>query len=84
MRSAIAGLAVILLVVACRDDHPASSALSTAPPQPSLTMKTLPNGASTICVANVRQRDQLLAKPQTVATSQKIIALGAVIDDVCR
>jgi hypothetical protein len=46
-------------------------------------MRTLPIDASTICVANVRQRDQLSAKPQTAATSRTIIALGAVIDDVC-
>jgi hypothetical protein len=31
----------------------------------------------------VRQRDQLSAKPQTAATARTIIALGAVIDDVC-
>ena len=46
-------------------------------------MRTLPKDASTICVANVRQRDQLSAKPQTAATSRTITALGAVIDDVC-
>jgi hypothetical protein len=46
-------------------------------------MRTLPAGASTICIANVRQRDQLLANPQTAATSRQVTALGAVIDDVC-
>lgn len=85
MRPAIAGAAAILcLVAACRDDHRLNPASVTAPPQPALTMRTLPKGASTICIANVRQRDQLLAKPQTAASSRKIIALGAVIDDVCQ
>lgn len=84
MRSTIAGLAAMLCLAAgCRDDHRQNPLLATAPPQPALTMRTLPKTASTICVANVRQRDQLLAKPQSAATSRKIIALGAVIDDVC-
>ena len=84
MRFAIASTATVLCLVAgCRDDHRQSSLLATAPPQPALTMRTLPKDASTICAANVRQRDQLLATPQTAATSRTIIALGAVIDDVC-
>jgi len=84
MRFAIGAVAAMLcLAAACRDDHRQNPLLATAPPQPALTLRTLPRNASTICVANVRQRDQLLAKPQTAATSRKIIALGAVIDDVC-
>jgi len=84
MRFAIAGTAALLCLAAgCRDDSRQSSLTVTAPPQPALTMRTLPKDASTICVANVRQRDQLSAKPQTAATSRTIIALGAVIDDVC-
>ena len=84
MRFAIASTAAVLLLAAgCQDDNRQSSLLVTAAPQPVLTMRTLPKGASTICVANVRQRDQLSAKPQTAATSRTIIALGAVIDDVC-
>jgi hypothetical protein len=84
MRFAIASTAVLLCLAAgCRDDYRQSSLPVTAPPQPALTMRTLPTDASTICVANVRQRDQLSAKPQTAATSRTIIALGAVIDDVC-
>ena len=84
MRFAIGAVAAMLcLATACRDDHRQNPLLATAPPQPALTLRTLPRNASTICVANVRQRDQLLAKPQTAATSRKIIALGAVIDDVC-
>jgi hypothetical protein len=85
MRFAIVSTAAALLCLAagCRDDNRQSSLPVTAPPQPALTMRTLPINASTICVANVRQRDQLSAKPQTAATSRTIIALGAVIDDVC-
>ena len=84
MRFAIASTAALLCLAAgCRDDNRQSSPLFTAAPQPALTMRTLPKDASTICVANVRQRDQLSAKPQTAATSRTIIALGAVIDDVC-
>jgi hypothetical protein len=83
MRFAIASTAALLCLAAgCRDDRQSSLPV-TAPPQPALTMRTLPKDASTICVANVRQRDQLSAKPQTAATSRTIIALGAVIDDVC-
>jgi len=85
MRLAIAGFAAIVCVaVACRDDNQLNSANLTSPPKPVLTVKTLPKDASTICVANVRQRDQLLAKPQTAVTSRRITALGAVIDDVCK
>lgn len=84
MRFAIVSMAAMLLLVAgCQDDHRQNTLLVTAPPPPPLTMRTLPSDASTICMANVRQRDQLSAKPQTAATSRKIIALGVVIDDVC-
>jgi hypothetical protein len=84
MRLAIASTAALLCLAAgCRDDYRQNSLPVTAPPQPALTMRTLPKDASTICVANVRQRDQLSAKPQTAATSRTIIALGAVIEDVC-
>jgi hypothetical protein len=84
MRFAIASTAAVLcLATGCRDDNRQSPLLVTAAPQPTLTMRTLPTGASTICIANVRQRDQLLAQPQTAATSRQVTALGAVIDDVC-
>ena len=84
MRLVMASTAAMLLLAAgCRDDQRQTTSFVTAPPQPALTMRTLPKTASTICVANVRQRDQLLAKPQTAATSRSVIALGAVIDDVC-
>lgn len=85
MRLPLAGLAALFcLASACRDDRPLKSSLVTAPPQPAITMRNLPKTASTICVANVRQRDQLLAKAQTVATSRTVAALDAVIEDVCQ
>ena len=84
MRFAIASAAAVLcLATGCRDDQRQNTLLDTAPAQPALTMRTLPQNASTICVANVRQRDQLLSQPQTTATTRSITALGAVIDDVC-
>lgn len=83
MRFAIASTAAVLCLAAgCRDQRQ-NPLLDTAPPQPALTMRTLPRNASTICVANVRQRDQLLSQSQTAATTRTIAALGAVIDDVC-
>jgi hypothetical protein len=86
MRYSVAGIAGILcLAAACNnDDRPVKSALVTAPARPALTMSTLPSDASTVCVASVRQRDQLLAKPQGSTTSTNLAALDAVIDDVCQ
>ena len=84
MRYSVAGIAVMLcLAAACTDERPSKSALVTAPPRPALTMKTLPSDASTVCAASVRQRDQLLAKPQS-AKSTSLASLDAVIDDVCQ
>jgi hypothetical protein len=45
-----------------------------------LTLRNLPVGSSTICVATVRKRDQLLAKSITAPHA----ALDATIDDVCQ
>ena len=85
MRYFVAGIAGMLcLAAACNnDDRPVKSALVTAPPRPALTMRTLPSDASTVCVASVRKRDQLLAKPGST-TSTNLAALDAVIDDVCQ
>jgi len=84
MRFPLAAAAALLcLAAACSDDRPLKTALVTAPPRPSLTMSTLPSDASTVCVASVRQRDQLLAKPQS-SGSTNLAALDAVIDDVCQ
>jgi len=59
--------------------------MSTAPRAPQLTIRNLPSDAPTICVASVRQRDQLLALSHpTTTTSRDLSALDNVIDDVCR
>ena len=84
MRSKLAAaVGLLCLAAACHDDRPMKSALVTAPTRPALTMSTLPSDASTVCVASVRQRDQLLAKPGT-AGAANVDALNAVIDDVCQ
>ena len=80
--AAAAGL--ICLAAACTDARPEkSSSLVTAPGKPALTMSTLPSDASTVCVATVRQRDQLIAKPAAGGAAD-LDALNAVIDDVCQ
>ena len=76
--------ALLLAGVACTDDKPAKSGLVTAPQRPALTMTTLSKDASTVCVANVRQRDALLSNPKTTSDSPDLAALNAVIDDVCQ
>ena len=75
---------LLLVAAACTDDKPAKSGLVTAPQRPALTMTTLPKDASTVCVANVRQRDALLSNPKTTSNSPDLAALNAVIDDVCQ
>jgi hypothetical protein len=76
-------LSIVLAAAACTD-NPADRALTTAPGKPRLSMSTLPSDASTICVANVRARDELLAHaPAEGASSSKLDALGAVIEDTC-
>ena len=80
--AAAAGL--ICLATACTDDHPATKSSSlTAPSKPALTMSNLPSDASTVCVATVRQRDQVIAKPAAGGAAD-LDALNAVIDDVCQ
>jgi len=84
VRLAAAGVTVCL-AAACRDDRPIQALLTTAPPAPRLTIRNLPSDAPTICVANVRKRDRLLAIARpTAANTRDISALDAVIDDVCR
>ena len=76
-------LSIVLAAAACTD-NPADRALTTAPGKPRLSMSTISSDASTICVANVRARDQLLAQPLAEgASSSKIGALDAVIEDTC-
>ena len=77
--------ATLCLATACKDERPVSSTLTTAPQRPALTLRNLPADAPTICVANVRQRDRLLAiAHRTAAITRDITALDDVIDDVCR
>ena len=83
-RIAAAGVA-LCLATACRDDRPIQALLTTAPQAPRLTSRNLPSDAPTICAANVRQRDRLLAIAHpTAANTRAISALDDVIDDVCR
>ena len=84
MRPLFLAAAGLLTLAACTDDRSQQVDLSTAPPKPALTMKTLPKGASTICVASVRQRDAALAKPAKARASLDLTSLDALIDDVCR
>jgi hypothetical protein len=84
MRYQLAAAVGLICLAACTDDHPTkSSSLITAPSKPALTMSNLPSDASTICVASVRKRDALLAKPG-IAPVTDVSALNAVIDDVCQ
>ena len=84
MRSGFFSALALLCLVACTDDRQQQTSLATAPAAPSLTMRTLPKDASTICVASVRQRDALIAKPKTKTAASDRLALDALIDDVCR
>lgn len=77
--------ALLVTAAACQDDKTRPSAMATAPAAARLTVRTLPSDAPTICVANVRQRDKLLAVSHpTTATTRQINALNDVIDDVCK
>ena len=74
---------LLVLAAACTDDkkhNQRSSGLITGPSKPTLTLRNLPAGSSTICVASVRKRDQLLAKNSSAPHA----ALDATIDDVCQ
>ena len=75
--------ALLVLAAACTDDkknRQARSSLITGPSKPALTLRNLPASSSTICVATVRKRDQLLAKNASAPHA----ALDATIDDVCQ
>jgi hypothetical protein len=74
--------ALLVLAAACTDDkkNRQHSSLITGPAKPTLTLRNLPANASTICVATVRKRDQLLAKNASAPHA----ALDATIDDVCQ
>ena len=82
MNSRFLALGGLLVLAGCADDKPGrpSSNLITGPSKPALTLRNLPRTASTICVATVRKRDQLLAKRPTANHA----SLDATIDDVCQ
>ena len=74
--------ALLVLAAACTDDkkNRQRPGLITGPSKPTLTLRNLPPSSSTICVATVRKRDQLLAKNASAPHA----ALDATIDDVCQ
>jgi hypothetical protein len=72
--------ALLVLASACTDEKRKPVGLITGPSRPSLTLRNLPANSSTICVATVRKRDQLLAKHP----SANHASLDATIDDVCQ
>jgi len=73
--------ATLALAVACSDEKPSQRSTDlTSPKAPRLTLKNLPANASTICIANVRKRDEVLLK--NAAANHD--ALDAAIDDVCQ
>jgi hypothetical protein len=74
--------ALLILAAACTDDkrNRQSNAFTTSPKAPLLTMRNVPTNASTICIANVRKRDEVLAKNPAANHA----ALDAAIEDVCQ
>lgn len=84
MRVCVLSALVLVCALACTDSREQQTSLATGPAAPTLTMRTLPKGASTICVASVRQRDDMLAKPQSKTAPADRAALDALIDDVCQ
>jgi hypothetical protein len=82
MNPRLAVLGVLLVLAAgCTDDkHNRLSNGLTSPKAPRLSMKNLPPNASTVCIANIRKRDQVLLKN----AAAKHDALDAAIEDVCQ
>jgi len=80
-RFAVLG-ALLILAAGCSDEkrNLKSNDLTTSPSTPRLTMKNLPADASTICIANVRKRDEILLK--NAAADHE--ALDSAIEDVCQ
>ena len=78
-------LAALVLAAACSDDRPVEKTNLTSPTRPHLTMSSLPSDASTVCVAAVKERDQLLAPSTRAGTSSqtRIDALDALVEDTC-
>ena len=74
----------VVLAAACTD-KPDEKSTTTAPLRPRLTMASLPSNASTICVAAVKERDQLLAPGGDGLGSKqaRLGALDALVEDTC-
>jgi hypothetical protein len=84
----VAGL-LLCATSACIDRHERTTSIAaTAPAEPALTVKNLPSTASSVCVANVGERDRLLATKAPTAQAElqmqrRIRALSILIADVC-
>jgi hypothetical protein len=80
-RFAVFGV-LLILAAACSDEKKSAqtNSLTTSPNAPRLTMKNLPANASTVCIANIRKRDEVLLKNASADHS----ALDAAIEDVCQ
>ena len=78
-------LAILVLAAACTDDKVVEKTHVTSPTRPRLTMSSLPGGASTVCTAAVKERDDLLVSVGRASESAKtrVLALDALVDDTC-
>ena len=72
---------VVAIAAAACTDKPIEKASLTSPGKPRLTMSSLPSGASSVCVAAVKERDGLLAKSEL--KTDRIDALDALVEDTC-
>ena len=72
---------LVLPVIAACTDKPIEKGALTSPGRPRLTMSSLPAGASSVCVAAVKERDGLLAKSEL--KTDRIEALDALVEDTC-
>ena len=82
-RTTLLVLAVVAASVSCTDKQTEKTNL-TSPTHSRLSVATLPAGASTVCVAAVKERDQLVASSASAAMKQsRMDALDALVDDTC-
>jgi hypothetical protein len=83
-RPALLACVVLMSLAACTDKH-VDQANMTAPSHTRLTTASLPSDASTVCVAAVKERDQLLAPSTKTSESvqTRIDALDALVEDTC-
>jgi hypothetical protein len=82
-RTTLFVLAGLVASVSCTDKQAEKTNL-TSPTRARLSMSTLPTGASTVCVAAVKERDGLVASSATADMKQtRMDALDALVDDTC-